>query len=666
MTHRLRLVLGLAVGFLLLWTLPAVGQNVPPHNLPAFEPVDFPDPNEYRAADGRPGYEYWQQQADYQIDVTLDPEHNRVSATQTITYTNNAPEALDRLWVQLEQNFFKPGSRGASAVPQGARFSGFFEDAGYDLSRVRLVRNGETIVPDTVVDGTRMRISLAEPLAANGGSLQIQLDWSFTLPQYGADRHGRLDVAQGTVYQLAQWYPRMYVYDDVHGWNPLPYLGQGEYYLEFGTFEINITVPRDFIVAATGTLQNPGEVLTQTQRNRLERARESRETVMIIDSTEVGDPSTRPDGEGPLTWRYRAEDVRDFAWSASQAFIWDAARADAGDRTVLAQSFYPKEGLGSGTTPGWEESTRYVQHSVEFYSDFVSPYPYPTAINVAGVVAGMEYPQIVFCDVESRGRGLFGVTDHEFGHTWFPMVVASDERRWAWMDEGLNTFINQYSTAAFYDRPSRQSLQRLARGIPRFMRSGYADQPIMTYADRIRSQALGPLAYSKPAYGLMLLREYVVGPELFDSAFEAYVDRWAYKHPKPADFFRTLEDVTGEDLDWFWRSWFYENDTVDQAVASVTMSDTTQTTRVTLEQRSEFILPMTVRLTYGDGSSEQRRIPPEAFYTKDTHTLALSGRPLQKVTLDPAQILPDMNRPNNTWSASEASSSDDPSSSQQE
>ncbi|HKL88156.1 MAG TPA: hypothetical protein VJ884_04055, partial [Salinibacter sp.] len=382
-----------------LWTLvgllvavPATAQNapqqVPAHNLESFEPLDFPDPNEYRAADGRPGDQYWQNEADYTIDVTLDTTTHQLSGEQTISYTNNAPRALDRLWVQLEQNFFRSDSRGSKVVPSDARFSGFFDDAGYTLSSVQIQRDGETVSPEYTVEGTRLVVPLDEPLAAEGDSLTLSINWEYTIPKNGADRHGRFESSQGTVYELAQWYPRMYVYDDVHGWNHLPYLGQGEFYLEYGTFNVNITVPRNMTVASTGRLQNPDEVLSDTQRERLAEARESREPVMIIDSTEVGDPSMRPDGEGPLTWRYTAENVRDVAWAASSAFIWDAAKADAGNRTVLAQSLYPPEGIGTDQQPGWEKSTEYVQHSVEFYSDFLAPYPYPNAINVAGIVGG--------------------------------------------------------------------------------------------------------------------------------------------------------------------------------------------------------------------------------------------------------------------------------------
>mgnify|MGYP006269127669 FL=1 len=632
----------------------------PAHNLEVFESIDLPAPNAYRAAAGRPGADYWQQRADYDIAVRLNPTTHRVTGTETITYTNNAPQDLQRLWVQLDQNLFKPDSRGARITPPDARFSGAFEGGGYSITRVTLTRDGETVTPEYVIDDTRMRIALAEPLAAQGGTLELNIEFSFTVPEYGADRMGRLDVEQGMVYEIAQWYPRMYVFDDVHGWNPLPYLGQGEYYTEFGDFEVDITVPRDFIVAATGTLLNPDEVLTATQRDRLDRARSSAEPVMIIDSTEVGQPGTRPEGDGPLTWRYRANDVRDFAWATSQAFIWDAARADARGSDVLAMSLYPKEGIGSAQNPGWEESTRYVQHSIAHYSDQWEAYPYPVAINVAGVVGGMEYPQIAFCSVNARGRGLFGVTDHEFGHAWFPMLVGSDERRHAWMDEGLTTFLNFYSGLDFYDGTPQAGMQRYAQLVARTMQSSIADQPILTYADRIRREGLGFLAYRKPAGGLILLREYILGPERFDAAFRAYIDRWAYKHPKPADFFRTMEDVAGEDLDWFWRGWFYSTSTLDQAITGVEASTASAPTRITVAQRDDLLLPVEMRITYGDGTTEQRRIPVEAFFTSDTFDVTVAaGRTVQQVQLDPRSILPDVDRANNRWSQSDATSSSD-------
>lgn len=622
--------------------------TVPEHNLQSFEPPSLPMPNDYRAGSGEPGEDYWQQRADYDIDVTLEPETNRIEGSETITYTNNSPHDLERLWVQLDQNLFDPESRGARITTPDERFSGAFEGGGYDISNVAVETEQGRYEPEYLIDGTKMRITLDEPLPANGGQLELSLDFGFTIPEYGADRMGRYDAEQGTVYELAQWYPRMYTFDDVNGWNVLPYLGQGEYYLEYGTFELDITVPRDMIVGATGELLNEQEVLTSEQRQRIDEARQSDETVTIIGQNEVGDDATRPDGSGPLTWRFRAENVRDVAWAASASFIWDAARAETGDGSpALAQSLYPQEGIGTENNPGWERSTQYTKHSIEFYSDMWEPYPYPVAINVAGVVAGMEYPQIVFCGVERRGRSLFGVTDHEFGHEWFPMMVGSDERRHAWMDEGLNTFQNMYSAQAFYGDQAF-NLQRQARGMAQQMQSPHADQPIMTYADRIRGQALGLLAYLKPGYGLVLLREYVLGHERFDSAFREYVDRWTYKHPQPADFFRTMEDVAGEDLDWFWRGWFYSTDRFDQAIENVEVEN--DTTTVTVANQEDLMMPATLRVTYEDGTTERKQIPVEAFYTSDTFPLVIP-RAVERIRLDPEGILPDIDLSNNAWRA---------------
>ncbi|NBB87170.1 MAG: M1 family peptidase [Bacteroidetes bacterium] len=643
----------LLVGLLTLLVAPIslTAQNLDAHNLDAFEMLALPDADSYRTGDGRPGPAYWQQEADYDIAVELLPEENRIEGTQTITYTNHAPSELGYLWLQMDQNLFAPGSRGEAVVPQDARFSGFFAEGGYDIANLRVEHDGTTYAPDYVIDDTRMRVDLGAPLAAAGDSLALTIDFSFELPDYGADRMGMFDAEEGTVYQLAQWYPRMYVYDDVNGWNVLPYLGQGEYYLEYGQFTLDITVPHDFIVTATGALQNPEEVLTDTQQERLSDAQQSRTPVHIIAADEVGAADTRPTNSGTLTWQFVANDVRDVAWAASRSFIWDAAQANAGPHTVLAQSLYPAEGLGGeNSAPGWEESTKYVQHAVEFYSERFAPYPYDYATNVGGIVAGMEYPQIMFCSVEARGRSLFGVTDHEFGHTWFPMLVGSDERRWAWMDEGLNTFMNLYSTADFYDQDIEVTFQQASRQVVQFTQSGYADQSIMTQSDHIRRRALGMLAYRKPAAGLMLLREHVVGPARFDAAFKAYVDRWAYKHPQPSDFFRTIESVAGEELDWFWRGWFYGTDGADPALDSVTPDQA----QAAIVQNTDLILPLSVELTFDDGSIEIRRIPAEAFVTSDTHTLAWeAGRTVSQITIDPRQILPDLDRDNNTWERSE-------------
>ncbi len=543
--------------------LPVSAQQTP--NLDTFRPLDLPTPTEERAADGRPGDDYWQNAASYTIAATLDPTANRLNGTVTIHYTNNAPLELERLWLQLEQNVFAMGSRGASIQPADSRWRGSFPGGGYRIDGVTVTQDGTSYTPDFLIDDTRMHLPLTQPLAAEGGKVDVTLDYSFVIPQYGADRMGRYDAERGTVYEFAQWYPRAYVYDDVNGWNALPYYGQGEFLLPYGDYDLSLTVPHDMTVVSTGTLQNASEVLTDAQQARMQQATQTSETVHIIRPDEVGQASTHRASSGNVTWRYRAENVRDVAWAASAAFIWDAATTSRG---TLAQSAYPHEGLGEGGEEGWEMSTQYVIAGLEHYSDKWLAYPYPVYVNVAGVVGGMEYPMLSFCGVDARGFALFGVTDHELGHTWFPMVVGSDERRHAWMDEGFNTFINYYSNLAYYGDRAQES-RYVNRLNGQYMADNIAglDTPIDTPPDLIARANLGLLAYRKPAYGLFLLREYILGAERFDMAFKAYIDRWAYKHPKPADFFRTIENVAGEDLDWFWRGWFYTTDTFDQSMA---------------------------------------------------------------------------------------------------
>jgi hypothetical protein len=620
------------------WVILAQAQAQPT----VFEPLTLPVPSLQRMASGEPGPNYWQQRVDYRIRATLDTTTHRITGSEIITYTNNAPLALQELWLQLDQNLFAAGSLGDALIEPGSRWRGAFEGGGFQITRLEVVQQGRRYTPNYLIDDTRMRIDLEMPLPAQGGQVQLEIDFSFIAPEYGADRMGRLRVAQGTVYEIAQWYPRLYVFDDVNGWNVAPYLGQGEFYLEYGNFDVEITVPRNFIVVATGELLNPAEVLTKEQQARLAQARRSAETVYIIRPEEVGRPETRPTGEGPLTWHFRAENVRDFAWAASQAFIWDAASW----QHVLLMSVYPKEGLGTPEQPGWEHSTRYLRHSIAHYSEMWYPYPYPVAINVAGIVGGMEYPMIVFCSVRARGQGLFGVTDHEIGHTWFPMIVGSDERRYAWQDEGLNTFINYYAHQAFYGSASQRSQLMEADYIARLMQDTLLHQPIMTYPDRIRPQALGFVAYRKPGYGMRLLREYVLGPERFDRAFRAYIHRWAFKHPQPADFFRTIENVAGEDLDWFWRGWFYSTDLLDQAIDSVRVAE--GQTRLYLHNRQGLVFPVVVEATYADGRKARYRFPVELWATGTRQTVEIPGEAVQ-VALDPDHLLPDLDRTNNIW-----------------
>ena len=631
--------------------LAAQGQaapTLPPTNQELFAPLDLHDPDDVRLGTGAPGPAYWQQEADYRIRATLEAEAHRVTGSETITYVNNSPDALSHLWVQLEQNLFAVGSRGA-LINSGdrERWRGAFEGGGVDLASLAVSQGGEEYVPERMVDGTRMRLDLKRPLQPSGGRLEIRVEWSFVVPEYGADRMGRLQTERGWVYEIAQWYPRMYVYDDVEGWNPLPYLGQGEFYLEYGDFDVEITAPRDFVVVGSGELLNPEEVLTPEQLRRYRTARTSAETVAIIAPDEVGAPGSRPEGTGPVTWHFRVRSARDFSWAASPAFIWDAAGWDG----ILLQSVYPHEGLGTDDEPGWERSTEYLRHTISYYSREWMRFPYPSAVNVAGVVGGMEYPGIVFCSVDARGQGLFGVTDHEFGHTWFPMVVGSDERRYAWMDEGFNTFINHYSNIDFYGPDAERTARTRADYIAGRMQEPIADQPTMTEPDLLRGDGLGFLAYRKPGFGLIMLRQVVLGEERFKRAFRTYVDRWAFKHPQPSDFFRTIEDVSGEQLDWFWRGWFYGTGLLDQSVTGVEAAETG--TVIHLHNDAGLVMPVLLEVAMSDGRTVRKTLPVQIWARSDAFDYVLTEPgTVVRVTLDPDHRLPDTDRSDNAWSRS--------------
>ena len=620
-----------------------------------FRPLDLPTPTPYRAADGRPGPAYWQNRNDYQIAVTLDPVANTVAGTVTLTYTNHSPQPLPYLWLHLEQNLFAPDSRGATGRRAAPTVQ---EGQGYQIGRV--TADGQAVTP-TITD-TRMRVDLPTPVAANGGRAVVVVPYSFVVPGDQTPRMGRMETEQGPVYSMAQWFPRVAVYDDVNGWNTMPYLGQGEFYLGYGDVEMALTVPADYSVVATGTLLNEGEVYTAAQRERLARARQSSTAVPIVTREEVGTPAAHPRQSGTTTWRYRAENVRDVAWGASRAFLVDAANAavrmdDGTTNDVLILSAYPAEGIGTADDPGWEEATRYGRASILNNSRWL-PYPYPVAISVASHIGGMEYPMLHFSSVSSRHFSLFGVVDHELGHNWFPMIVGSDERRHGWMDEGFNTFINSFSNLTFYNENEDPTIPGYGEGeTSRYVsilegdafaayttRIAESERPILTYPDRVPGPAVGYGLYWKPAEGLHLLREQILGPERFDAAFKTYIRRWAYKHPQPADFFRTMEDVAGEDLDWFWRGWFLQTGGYDgQLTALMQAADRA----VATVSYTGLPLPTTVEFQFSDGTSERVEIPAEAFFLGDaTPSVLLDGRTLAGATLDPDRALPDADRTN--------------------
>ncbi len=612
-----------------------------------FRRLDLPTPNTIRTGTGAPGKDYWQQRVDYIIRATLDTVAQRVTGEERITYTNNSPDTLQYLWLQLDQNLFNSSSRGFRLFEQNSRFGTRGAEGGVTLTKVaqpaKPARKGQAAVPASTlkyfVNGTLMKVDLPRPLPPRGRQV-LDIGWSFPFGP-NSNRMG-IELIDGSyVYEVAQWYPRLAVYDDVRGWNTEQYLGQGEFYLEYGSFDVSLTVPANMLVAATGTLQNPAQVLTATQRARLARARASDSTVVIRGMDEISDPASRPpSASGTHTWRFTADSVRDFAWAAARHFVWDAARANGGK--TLAMSFYPPS-----AEPIWNQSTQYVRFAVDNYSSWYR-YPYPVAINVNGIEGGMEYPMIVFCHNRTDPQALFSVTDHEIGHTWFPMIVGNNERLYAWMDEGFNTFMNRYNWDKKYPRAYNR------RGDPGiyipFALSG-KEESIMTPADRIGG-SLSTTAYTKPGLGLILLRDHIIGRERFDPAFKQYINRWAYKHPVPADFFRSMEDGVGEDLSWFWRSWFYTTETLDQAVDSVASDSGSVASRIFLRNAGAMPMPVELELVMDDGTTKQMSLPVEVWYG-GTHynVLVPEAKKVVRVTIDPKKLYPDVRRENNVWSA---------------
>jgi hypothetical protein len=628
---------------------PAEGAPLAPREAQAstslFRQMDLPPASEVRLGSGAPGPAYWQQRADYVIDATLDAATRRVSARSTVTYFNNSPHELDYVWFHLEQNLFAPGSRGSQSKPIGSRFGQQDGVAGgYTIERIALT-SGQASSWHEV--GTLGRLDLSQPIKP-GEQLSIQIAWSFPVPAYGSDRMGTEDLEQGVVFQLAQWFPAVVKYDDVNGWNTLEYMGAGEFYTDFGRYEVSLTVPASHVVGAPGELVNASQVLTSEQLRRYEEAKRSDTTVFIRRPEEVVGPVN-----GTKTWKFVAEDVRTFAWATSEAFIWDAASVEVqrenGTARVLCQSLYPKEGQ-----PLWEQSTQMTRHSIGHYSQMWYPYPWPSAINVNGIVGGMEYPGIVFCRARTDERALFGVTDHEFGHQWFPFIVNTDERRHAWMDEGFNSFINIYSNRVWWKDDQAFRGNRSPSGIGASM-SQPNQQPIVTRPDFIFGRNLGYLAYGKPAVGLYLLREEILGQELFDRAFKEYINRWAFKSPQPADFFRTMEEVSGTDLGWFWLGWFYGTGTLDQGVAKVEQETAADGSpgwvRTTLTTSGGVVMPVEFEVTYADDTTERRTLPAEVWATTDAWMAGWDpqGRRVRSIVVDPDASFPDVNRANNRW-----------------
>jgi hypothetical protein len=600
-----------------------------------FRALDLPAANEYRTGSGRPGPRYWQQRADYRIAASLDPDKNELRGRETIHYTNNSPSALPYLWLFLEQNMCAPGSvtnqlDQPPLVFLGSTFDFSCKDfsGGITLETVRVA--GRDVTP--VVRGTTMRLDLDQPLAA-GAALDIEIAWSFPVPPYGGGRMGH----DGTLYEFGQWYPRMVVYDDVRGWNHEPYIGAGEFYLEYGSFEVEITVPHSYIVAATGRLLNPEQTLNAEERRRLELAAHSDTAIAIIGADEAGDPAkTRPlTRQALITWRYAADSVRDFAFAAAPNFRWDASSYHG----ILVHTYYrPSATL-------WTEANRMVREGLKYYSEQWYPYPWPHMSSIEGPIEGMEYPMMTFDPAGPARIDLQWVLAHELGHQWTPMLVGSNERLYPWMDEGFNTFIDLANAANYFKGTAYGDSIEVH---PLHLYKDHAipgqEQPLIT--NPVEVQDLFWIGYQKPALMMQMLRYEVLGKERFDHAFREYLKSWAYKHPTPADFFRTMRDASGMELDWFWRDWVLTTARLDQAVDSVRFA--AGKTSIHLSNRGTMVMPAELRITFADGKTETVKLPVEMWNQGSRFTYRVEGR-VRRVEVNPRSALPDVRRSNDTW-----------------
>ncbi len=659
---RSKVILGLTLLFSIstVWSqeqAPEVKQKSNYNYHDAFAPFFYTkNGTNTRSANGQPGHEYWQNRADYQLTAKLDEQKNEITGSGVVTYTNNSPDKMNFVWMNLDQNLFQADSRGNAVVPiSGSRngAQGQIFDGGHKIKAVKIVTssNGKTteVAAKYVISDTRMQVFLPQGLNAKGGVVKIKIDFSFIAPFEGSDRMGVLETKNGKIFTIAQWYPRMCVYDDVRGWNTNPYLGASEFYLEYGDLEVNITAPANHIVVCSGELVNPTEVYSSEEQKRLAQAKLSDKTVLIRTADEVNALAKIP-SLATKTWHYKIKNARDLSWASSAAFILDGAKINLpSGKKSLALSVYPVESDGNAA---WGRSTEYTKTSIENYSKRWFEYPYPVATNVAGNEGGMEYPGIVFCGWESKGESLWGVTDHEFGHNWFPMVVGSNERLFAWMDEGFNTFINSLSSVDFNNGEYKEEKSDMHKNAERYTSPDL--ETIMSSPDNMKEANIGLLCYSKPSSGLVILREQVLGPERFDLAFRTYVERWAFKHPTPDDFFRTIENVAGEDLSWFWRGWFQYNWRFDQGINSIKYikNDPAKGIIINIENFEKMPMPIVLDVKTKSGKVTRVKLPVEIWQRNvDWSFKHNSTEPIESITLDPDHVFPDVNEVNNVWTA---------------
>jgi hypothetical protein len=607
-----------------------------------FAPLNLPVGNIYRSGSGAPGPKYWEQRASYDLHGTLDTTAKSLQGEMTLRYTNNSPDTLRYVWFQVEQNAFRNGSLNSYVFPPDSRFGARNFEGGDAIDRFNEVgAGGKKTALKMRVEGTVMRVDLATPLAP-GQTTTFDAAWHFNIPEHGADRMGR----DGALFELAQWYPRVCVYDDLRGWNSEPYLGQGEFYLEYGDYNLSVTVPAGYIVAATGALQNAAEVLTATEVARLARAAKSDTTIHIVTQAELKDGTARPKKTGMQTWRFTSKNVRDAVWAASPDYLWDASSWQG----HMAFGYYRQSAVDT-----WMDAADMSRMSIMEYSERWFQYPYPQISAVEGPISGMEYPMLAMENKSADKYELYNVVTHEIGHMWYPMIVGSNERLHMWQDEGFNTFINYFSEARrFPDKGSYDARAAHDREqVVAYMQHN-ADEPLEVGPDRIDPSILGENAYVKTAVGLALLRDEILGPQAFDESFREYTRRWAFKHPAPSDFFHTMEDASGKRLDWFFREWFLENPHFDQAIDTLVHKQfgDVDSVAVVYSNHARGVMPIHARFTFSDGSKQDFNYPAEVWSTNTTYYLRrydFKGKTIAKVELDPDSKVPDIDRSNNVW-----------------
>ncbi len=651
---------------------------------------ELPTPNAERTASGAPGKEYTQQKVDYVMSVTLDDEKTRITGSEVITYHNNSADDLTYLWVQLDQNMRAKESKtpdiSPNSIPKNMskkRFDRSFSEQSFDGGfNIMSVTNIDGSKLSYTINQTMMRINLPKPLAS-GDMFEFSIKWWYNINNHrelgGRSGYEHFTENGNNNYVIAQFYPRMCVYDNVEGWQNDQFWGRSEFALEFGDFTVNITVPEDHMLGATGVLQNEKEVLSKKERKRLAQARKTFDNPVIIRTQEEAENIEKSRKTKTKTWKFIAKNVRDYAFATSRKFIWDAMAVDINGKTVMAYSLYSKE-----ANPLYgDHSTRAVAQTLKTYSKYTFDYPYHKAISVDGQM-GMEYPQICFNpgrpDLADGGYSdrmkyrMIKVTIHEVGHNFFPMIVNSDERQWTWMDEGLNSYMEMLAELD-YDK-NFPIVRGYPKNIVRYM-SGNQDRiaPIMSKGDHVYS--FGSNAYGKPATALWILRETIMGKELFDHAFRTYSQRWMFKHPSPADFFRTMEDASGVDLDWFWRGWFYTTDVTDIGIKSVKkfQTETNSDNVEFLEDTSEglgfaekntnskyhyeitynkpggLVMPIIVQFTYKDGSKEKKTYPAQIWRYNDKEVTKIfsSSKELVSIMIDPDLETADVDTSNNSF-----------------